>query len=333
MAGFKQSHFMSDAILQQVTSLGVSPNNMVANLARSGQLGTGIRFTKLDAATPAVFNPCVIVMLTAPSMWDRWPKLQETLRAVVETHAKSWTGIDFGYSLETQDTPVGHDGQTLKVPTRSLRKGVDPSLTVPEYTGNPIYNLFSTWIKDIQHPDTNASILPSNISDTSDIPAWFMSAYSMSIAVIQYDPTGLPDRIIDGAVIANMFPTDIGDIGFERTIGTSKLMERQISFTGLVQHNENTRELCFRLAETLSLHKANYNFALPGLGASVDPDSAIQTELRQFGGLEYEVNGNSSVDGAKNQFYFRGNNGNEAYKDLMESGSTPIASTGAAERS
>src|SRR5574344_286581 len=105
---FKRSIYMNDAILQKVTSLGVAPDAQVANLARSGQLGTGIRTAKLDGATPAIFNPVVGVVLTVPSMWDRWPKLQEMLKAVMETHAKSISGIDFNYSLETADRSEEH---------------------------------------------------------------------------------------------------------------------------------------------------------------------------------------------------------------------------------
>lgn len=330
-SNFKRSRFMNDAILTQVTSLGVSPNAQVANLARSGQLGTGIRFTKLDGATPAVFNPAVPVVLSVPSMWDRWPKLQELLRAIVETHAKSISGIDFGYTLETGDTIVGHDGQTMRVPTRTTRGGVNPSMTVQEYPGMPVYNLFRSWMFDIQHPDTNASILPANVSDVADIPAWYMSAYSMSVLFIQYDPSGLPDRIYDAMVITNMFPTEIGDIGFERSLGTTQLKERSINFSGIVQHNENTRELGYRVASMLNLHKVNYNFALPGLAGSVEPDKAIQTSIKHFGGLNYEANGDESVKGAAEQFQFLGENGNEAYSDLQKDGSERIASTGAAE--
>lgn len=286
---YKPSKWMSDAVLQHVTSLGVAPDTHVANLARSGQLGTGIRITKLDGATPAVFNPTVGVVLTVPSMWDPFPKLQECLRSIMETHCKSITGIDFGYTVETADTIVGHDGQTLKVPTRTTRGQVNPSITLPEYTGMPVYNLFRTWMFDMQHPDTNFSIIPVNVNEKGNIPAWVTSAYSMSMAFIQYDPTGLPDRIYDAMIITNMFPTEIGEVGFERSLGTSQLKERTISFTGLVQHNENTRELGYRIAELLQLHRINYNYALPGFAGSVDPTMAIQEEIQQFGGLFYEA--------------------------------------------
>jgi hypothetical protein len=327
---FKRSIYMNDAILQKVTSLGVAPDAQVANLARSGQLGTGIRTAKLDGATPAIFNPVVGVVLTVPSMWDRWPKLQEMLKAVMETHAKSISGIDFNYSLETADTQVGHDGQTLKVPTRTTRSGVDPSATFIEYPGLPIYNLFRTWMFNIQHPDTNASMLPA-IADSTDIPAWQVSAYSMSMLFIQYDPTGLPDRIYDASVITNMFPTSIGDIGFERSIGSTKTIERTIQFTGLVQHNENTRELGYRVAEMLALHKINYQFSLPGLAGSTDPDVAIQKELRSYGGYDYEAGTSSaSVQGAIDQFSFQSTEGNNAYSDMIDSGSSVIPASGAA---
>lgn len=372
--GYLVSKYMQDSVLQKVTSLGVAPGSLVANVARSGQLGTGIRYTKLDGATPAVFNPVVCVVLQVPRMWDRWPKMQETLRALMETHAKSITGIDFGYTLATDETPVGHDGQTLKVPTRTSRGGVTPSAVFQEYPGMPVYNLFRQWMFDIQHPDTNSSLLPSNMLSQSgteavgtgttnykDMPAWYMSAYSMSCLFIQYDPSGLPDRIYDAYIIANMFPTGMGDIGFERTINQTTIKERTIEFTGLVQHNENTRELGYRVAEMLALHKINYNFALPGLagvtnleGTGTEKGSstthqAIEPNLRPLGGLEYEAgstrglgseeNGSiyttkrTKVDGAIQQFKFLGAGGNNEYVERLTEQKKYFPTTGAANAS
>lgn len=331
---FKHSRFMDDALLTNVTSLGVAPSAIVSNLARSGQLGTGIRVTRLDGATPAVFSPTVGVVLTVPSMWDAYPKYQEMLKSIMETHVKSFTGIDFGYTTETSDTIVGHDGQTMKVPTKTTRSAVNPSITVQEYTGLPVWNLFRHWQFCMWHPDTNSSMLPAMISDASSIPGWYMSAYSMSMLFIQYDPSGLPDRIYDAAVITNMFPTEIGEVGFERTIGTHQLKERTINFSGLVQHNENTRELGYRVAKMLALHKINYQFSLPGLSGSVDPDTAIQSELRTMGGLEYEAGSYEGrlVDGAIQEFKYKGTNG-DAYDSFMNGDDGPLAATGLTENS
>ena len=321
---FKQSRFMDDAILNvDAQSTGAGALDLASNITYSGQVGSGIRFTKLDGATPAVFNPTVIVVLNTPSMWERFPKAQAMLRAIIETHATSVTNIDFGYTLETAETVVGHDGQTLKVPTRTTRSSVEPSIEVPEYPGMPVYNLFKQWMFDIQHPDTNASVLPSkmlaNGGDTfninsamsannfTDMPGWYVSAYSMSIAIIQYDPSGLPDRIYDAAIITNMFPTSIGDVGFNRQIGTTEMKPRTIQFTGLIQHNEMTKALGVNIAKMLSMHKVDYDFALPGLaGSSFVKDDSINasggsninnafnahTKVGpKDSGLHYELNG------------------------------------------
>ena len=314
---FKQSRFMDDAILNvDAQSTGAGALDLASNITYSGQVGSGIRFTKLDGATPAVFNPTVIVVLNTPSMWERFPKAQAMLRAIIETHATSVTNIDFGYTLETAETVVGHDGQTLKVPTRTTRSSVEPSIEVPEYPGMPVYNLFKQWMFDIQHPDTNASVLPSKmlagseytpnsaVSDANftDMPGWYVSAYSMSIAIIQYDPSGLPDRIYDAAIITNMFPTSIGDVGFNRQIGTTEMKPRTIQFTGLIQHNEMTKALGVNIAKMLSMHKVDYDFALPGLAGSssvgnngdIHGNNAFSAHTKvspENSGLHYELNG------------------------------------------
>ena len=294
---------MSDAILKGDNSqLGGMDGAMIANLTQSGQLGMGVRFTKLDGATPAVFNPTVCIVLNTPSMWDKYPKLQEMLRAIIETHAKSISGIDFSYSLDVDETPVGHDGQNLSVPKRTTRSGVNPSITVPEYPGMPVYNLFKQWIFDIQNPDTNASTLPAQLGSDADIPGWFVSAYSMSMICIQYDPSGLPDRIYDACIITNMFPKEIGEIGFERQIGNTKTMERSINFTGLVQHNEMTKALGISVAKMLKMHMVNYNFALPGLAGSADAEKVLDPQYAQGierAGTKSEINDANSGDLAR----------------------------------
>lgn len=294
------SPFMSDALLEKVVGLGSHLQGTVANVSRSGQNGTGVRITKLDGATPLVFNPVIPVVLTVPTMWNKFPQKQEILRALMETHARNITGIDFSYSLETSQVQIGHDGQQMDAPTKTTRSQVNPSATFTEYTGNIIYKFFQDWMFDIQHPDTNASALPAMGVMDENMPGWTMSAYSMSMLFIQPDPTGLPDRIIDAFVICNMFPKDMGEIGFQRQLGTTETKERSINFTGIVQHNNNTKELGIRVMKMLGLHRINYNNALPGLTGSVNPNTAIQEDLKGLeGGLHWEANagGNRSAYG------------------------------------
>lgn len=260
----------SNSLIKHASDLGIaelSENypSMAGNLIEGSQLGSGIQITRMDAATPLVFNPAVVLLTSAPTMWDNNPYAQRMLKSMVETSAKSITGIEPNYTLETAQTPVGWDGQELKVPTRTTRAPVDPVFTWGEVTGNLVWNMIRKWIWDIQHPDTNASLMSATIGDGAMSP-FVMSSFSMSIVVIQYDMTMRPENIIDAFYISNMFPTTTGDMGVERTHGTSKPMERSIPFTGLMQHNPNTKWLGQELATLHQFHKVNYDKAIAGPG-------------------------------------------------------------------
>ena len=98
----------------------------VSNLISGGQNGYGFKAGSFDAATPLALPPAVIVVLQTPTMWDKITQdtehvLPQTVKSMFECHAKSVSGIELSYTLETQDQPIGHDGQTFKVPTQSKR--------------------------------------------------------------------------------------------------------------------------------------------------------------------------------------------------------------------
>lgn len=226
------------------------------------QLGSGLNAPMLDVATPCTFTPVVLVVMSTPAMYtvDGRPTRMATLiKDLIESHAKQVTGIDFSYTLGTQQSPVGHDSQEMMVPAKTTRSQVSPSFVFAELSGNLVFNTFKKWIWDIQHPDTNASMAQVRYPG-----AYTMSAYSMSMMAIQFDPTMRPDHIIDAAYYTNMFPLGTGEIGFERTIGQVKHPERTINFSGIVQHNDMIKALAMSVAEQLALHKHNYNIAPPG---------------------------------------------------------------------
>lgn len=245
--------------VQQGTSLPLTSDEK--GLSSGLQLGSGANMPMLDVATPCTFTPVVLVVTSLPAMYivDGKPtRMAWILKDLIESHAKSVTGIDFGYTLSTQEGPVGHDGQNFQVPAKTTRGQVSPSFTFDELSGNLVWNTFKKWMWDIQHPDTNASM--ANVVYPG---AYTMSAYAMSMMAIQFDPTMRPDHIIDAAHYTNMFPTSTGDIGFQRVIGTVNHPERTIAMTGIVQHNDYIKTIAMTIAEQLGLHKHNYNIAPP----------------------------------------------------------------------
>ena len=240
---------------------GVQQKTALPKVVGNLQLGSGLNAPMLDVATPCMFSPVVLVVTSLPAMYTvdgKVTKMGYVIKELIESHAKSVSGIDFSYSMDTQEAPTGHDGQQMASPGKTKRSAVSPSFVFAELSGNIVWDTFRKWMWDCNHPDTNAGM--ANVVYPG---AWTMSAYSMSMMAIQFDPTMRPDHIITAAHYVNMFPTSIGDLGLKRDIGTYSHPERTIQFTGMVQHNEYIKTLAMAIAEKLALHKHNYNIAPP----------------------------------------------------------------------
>ncbi len=227
-----------------------------ANINIGGQYGAGYQPDALDTATPLVFMPTTCIVMQTPTMYDKTPAIGKMIKSIIESQAKTISGIDFGYTLETATTIAGNDGQEHEVPVSTKRSAVSPNFTMQEVTGNIIWNMLKTWLWDIHHPDTNRAFSMKNSDEASP---YVTSSYSMSMLAIQFDPTQSAENIIDAAFYANMFPKATGEIGFEKTVGTSKVMERSIDFSGIVYHNDYTKILGKQIAATLNLNALNYN--------------------------------------------------------------------------
>jgi len=263
--------FASSSEQYDVTGRDAVEKNMVPRIATPDrkvgpglQLGIGLNAPALDVATPAVFTPAVAVVMSVPAMYAGANNIMgKLIKNLVESHAKSITGVDVEYTLNNESgSIVGHDSQNMSVPTKTVRTQQSPAMTMQELSGNIVYEVFTKWMWDISHPDTYASMAGSTFPG-----AWTMSSYSMSMLVIQFDPTMRPDRIITAAFISNMFPTSIGSLGLERSLGQVKVPERSISFApAIIQHNNYIREMAVKVARELQLHAHNYNYAPPTFG-------------------------------------------------------------------
>lgn len=222
-----------------------------------GQLGKGLKPGYLDASTPLVLPPAVVVVSHVPSMYNGDPAFASMLKALFETHAKSVTGIDASYTLESGQQPVGHDGQQFDAPTVSKRGNVSPNFTWGEVTGNLVYRCMEAWLWDIADPDTQISM--STIPDGEGLPVWSMSAYSMSFFALQFDHTYTARSLLGAVYICNSYPTGTGDFGIERQIGQAKTMDRSITFTGIAIENAAIYSLASGIADSLKLHNGNYH--------------------------------------------------------------------------
>lgn len=258
-----------------------------ANIINGAQLGVGILPSMLDVATPLVFPPVQIVVLKTPTMYRNTPNMSKLIKSLMESHAKSVSGIDLSYTVDTVESPIGHDGQSFASPTTVKRAPVDPSFTFDELTGNIVWYTFYRWICDMQDPDTNFA----QSGRTTNLEGWVSSAYSAAFMALQFDQTGRSDRMIAAAYYSNVFPKNTGELGMERQIGQSNQRERSISFSAHLLHNRATLEIGKEIAAKLSLHATNVAFPAVDMSgmrpATTDVESGlelsgIQDELDQI---------------------------------------------------
>lgn len=259
---------MSDALLNQVENVTQRPTATVANLHEGGQLGVGPHLSMLDASTPLVFSPAVAIVTHVPTMFSSFPMMGKVLKALVERHAKTITGVDWGTELEEASAYVLPDGQEVKIPTKTKRSAIAPNMTFAEVPGNLVWSYFNQYINMINQADTHHSKLAAMVNDDGLDPFVF-SSFCFDFILINFDPTMLPKNIIDATFVTTCYPRATGMLNVKREIGVSETPERSIDFSGIVQHGGNVYQAAVNIAESLQLHKANFDNA-PAIATEID---------------------------------------------------------------
>ena len=304
-------NFNVDAVLQNTQGAFGNPHfGDVLNIQQGGQLGIGPRVVAMDGGTPLALNACHVYVLQMPRFWDRFPATQRAYKSMIELNASNIDGIDLNYTLEFGDVEAGQDGQMASMPLKTKRAPVSPSITLNEIGGNLFWNMNYLWLKHINHPDTNASLLSALYDDSYDendgVPAWVWSTFTMTWLVIQPDPTGLPSRMVEAAVITNMIPTETGNLGMKRGVSQAEVAKRTVSYKGQITHSESTRELGRLVMEAVQAHKPNLDFALTWDGTRANINMYGHQGWMQVAkvdglldGTNFVANGNAVLDPSK----------------------------------
>jgi len=274
---------LSGALLNNVANITLNNNATVMNVAKGGQLGVGPRLARIDAATPLVFAPVVPIITHLPTMFKSVSAMGSLVKALIEQHTKSITGIDFGYEMDEASAYTLADGQEVKVPTKNKRTAISPNITLPEFPGNISWNTIRQWMNMISSADTHFSSLAS-MTNVDDLDPFVFSYFTMDLLLISFDPTMIPKNIIDATFITTMWPKTSGMIGMKKEIGTSESPERSFDFNGILQHNSNVFSAAIAIAEVLQLHKANFQNATPIATAIEDSskDLGIEAEMTEI---------------------------------------------------
>ena len=286
---------MSNSIIANGGSFGSTASSPIANIVDGGQLGFGPILPNLDANTPPVYLPLQLVVTHVPTFFNYIPNGTAIFKALFETHLVSLEGLDINYSMDTDGTPVGRDGQQQMVPTRQQRSQITPTALWPEKIGNAIWNFGRMWFNAMHDIDTQASSFAGIIPSGTALPPMVASMFAADILLIQYDSTYRPENILDAIYLTNFFPTEIGSPGYTLNATETHRPDRNFTFSCVVQHNNNTVAVGKAVAALLNLHQVNFQDALP-VAQSVE--AALQDEgiaytaanyLDQFTNLDGQI--------------------------------------------
>jgi hypothetical protein len=272
---------MNNSLIANGGRFASSSTSYIANVIDGGQLGLGPNLPNLDANTPPVFLPLQLVVTHVPTFFNYIDNGPAIFKSLFETHLVSFDGLDFNYSMEIDGTPTGRDGQLQNVPTKQVRSQISPTAMWPEKIGNLIFNFGRLWMNAMHDIDTQVASMAGIIPAGTTLPPHVASMYSADFMFIQYDSTYRPENIIDAFAMTNVFPTEIGSPGYQLNATETHRPDRNFTFTGIVQHNNNTVAVAKQLAGLLNLHQVNYQDALPIA-------QSIESNLSGMG-IEYEA--------------------------------------------
>lgn len=272
--------------------------NPTLDITRGGQLGydKDMRFW-VSNANQKQMN-AIPILLEAPRSWqylDNYEMRVACLRAAVEVHCRSITGLDASLNVAVDGTPVSGDGQQQQEFVNVTREVSQPSFVFDEKYGRPIGRMLEDWVtQSMADPATKVANVVTGAGDrpTDMLP----DNYTMTMIFIEPDPTFR--HVVKAFLCANMFPQGkIADYSAQRDITQPmNLVQYTQLFTALTVVNAGVDELAQTLLDGINITNANPNMRAAWIN-SVSAEVA-STETGYAYGVEQAAQNNITTRGA-----------------------------------
>lgn len=191
------------------------------------------------------------------------------LKALVERHPKSITGLARGLRVETVENAVSGGGEIQQDMIDVKRERSAPNFTWVEKYGRPLQTLIEEWIINLlADPDTKVP----NIITLPGVRPTDMLADMHSATMLFFEPDPTHTKVLKAWLICNMYPLATGDITAKREL--SAAMESgdfSVEFTALSQSSLGVRMFAQALLNSITFTNANPNLA-PSFVGELDAD-------------------------------------------------------------
>ena len=243
---------------QAFSALSFAP---VVDVRHNGQQGFVSDYRTYLSNSAWAGRHIIPFLLEYPRGFDHLPDKEiyiGTLKALVETHAKSIDGLNGTITLSWFDNPVGHAGDTQEDFSRVERAKSTPTFTWVERQGRPIQLFLNSWVYNlIAHPDTqtpmiNAYRAQDNMDNSQKYFDFLPDFYAMAVLFVRPDP--FQRRVDEAWLCVNMAPKQTGDnLGKREMGGAFQGLDLSIEFTAMTMQSMGVNQF----AQTL-LDEMNY---------------------------------------------------------------------------
>lgn len=275
---------ITDALLGQ-RAFGKGSNQPMLDPTFGGQLGFAPNLPEWVSNQAYVRRQLICVLLEAPKFFQYMPDPQkwiDTLKAIVELHARTIEGLNAGITLEFEEHPVGGAGEMQQEVTDSKRARSEPVFTFIDKAGMPIQTFLTQWLTyGIMDPNAKVALINTLAGNRPDD----MLADQFTCSMLFMEPDASHKRVIKSWLGVNMMPKTTGEIVGKRDIASANEMPTlSIEFTGIFQFNLGTNTFAQSILDSISMKNAN-PYLSPSSVAAIDANVAASANGYK-GGIE-----------------------------------------------
>jgi hypothetical protein len=235
-------------------------NPTILDPRKGGMNGWSPDYAEWASAQAYIQKNVNAYLIEAPRGFDYLPNKDAwvgALKALIELHPQSITGLNSTYEVEVAENAVGGAGQMFEDFTNVTEARTQVSMTWIEKYGMPIGNFFRTWIRMLMmNPNTKyADIMTLASGAPTDQLA---DLYSATVLFVEPDPTGrFP---INAWLTTNFWPRGSGEITGKRDLTSpSESRTIDIQFAGLTQQGTGVLTFAKKILDSVSLANASPN--------------------------------------------------------------------------
>lgn len=195
------------------------------------------------------------LLMEAPRGFEYLPdtaRAVAVLKNIMETQAKTITGLRSGYNVDSTQRQVSGAGHQQWDPSNVTEEISEIQYTWDERYGKAFQHFWMHYIRNlISDPTTKQPGVMNLVSGTDEPTDHLADFYSFTMLFIEPDPLGR--YAIDAWLVSNMYPKQSGthEVGFDRAADFA-VPELQVGFTGIPVRSVGVQQLAQEILESIN---------------------------------------------------------------------------------